>query len=91
VLPDPLAEVEVNPSEYAAEDPEDAPVFVVVTSKVFVVTFEIVPLKLSALAFLTITISPLECPWFALVIVRVVVTLVQESPALTVEEDVIQI
>ena len=65
--------------------------FVVVTSKVFVVTFEMVPLKLSALAFLTITISPLECPWFARVIVNVVVTLVQERPALTVDEEVIQI
>jgi hypothetical protein len=62
----------------------------VVTSKVFAVTLETVPLKLSALAFLIITISPLERPWFAWVIVSVVDTLVQDRPALTVALEQIQ-
>lgn len=57
-----VAVLAVNPSEYAAADPEVPPEFAVVISKVFAETLEIVPLKLSALAFLTLTKSPLEWP-----------------------------
>ena len=77
----------VNPREYAAADPDDAPEFAVVNEKELALITVIIPLKLSALAFLTITNSPEVLPWLVCVIVRVVVDLVHERPVLTVADE----
>jgi len=75
----------VNAKEYAAVDPENAPVLAVFTVKELGFTTVMVPQKLSAFAFLTIIASPLVNPCPVWVIVKTVVVLVHESPVLTVE------
>ena len=75
----------VNAKEYAAVNPENAPVLAVSTVKELEFTTVIIPQKLSAFAFLTIIASPLANPCPVWVIVKTVVALVHESPVLTVE------
>lgn len=86
-----MTEVEVNPSEYAAAVPELAPEPTVVRVNSLEFVTVMVPLKLSAFAFLTITISPLLLPWEGCVIVKVVPDLLQDNPVNTLELDSIQI
>jgi len=62
VAPPDVTDESVNPTEYAADDPEELPLLTVVTSNVFELELETIPLKLSAFAFLTITRSPLLLP-----------------------------
>ena len=52
----------VNPKEYAAAVPDNPPESTVVTVKLSTSITVIVPLKLSAFAFLTLTILPFERP-----------------------------
>ena len=75
----------MNAKEYAAVDPENAPVLAVSTVKELEFTTVIIPQKLSAFAFLTIIASPLDNPCPVCVIVKTVVVLDHERPVLTVE------